>query len=462
MIGRHLLTWAALAALILGAGCSDRDLTGLPIARAPVDSLVFTDGENFGADVYFQAFAGTDAYALSPDSLYAVGDRTSLKVVVPPQDSALGAYAGGVLTATAVRDLVDFNALTFYAKASVSCTLNVAGFGNDNTGTSLHEASRAGVPLTTDWTLVVVPVPSPAKLIAERGLFTFAEGWESLRPQGHEIWFDEIRFAARDDIANPRPFMPSSGKQYFIGSTVRLQGTRTTFDVNGADVVVDHLPGYFDFLSTNPAVAAVTRRGIEIVGVGDATVTAKLDTVAVQGSVTLSGYRPPVAAAQVPAIPAERVISLYSDAYADVPVDSWNTHWRWSTAEDEEYAVAGDNTRMYANLNFVGIEFMTQKIDASAMTHFHMDVYAPAGTNFKIKFVDFPPSLSYGVQTQDLVLDERTAPAFGAGVWSSLEIPLEAFTFQPPSPAPWENIGQLVLSTSDAVLVLVDNVYWHN
>ncbi len=48
-------------------------------------------------------------------------------------------------------------------------------------------------------------------------------------------------------------------------------------------------------------------------------------------------------------------------------------------------------------------------------------------------------------------------PAFAAGGWSSLEIPMANFGFT----VPVDNIGQLVLSSSDAPLVLVDNIYWH-
>ena len=47
-----------------------------------------------------------------------------------------------------------------------------------------------------------------------------------------------------------------------------MTGTHTTFDVDGADVVVDHMPGYFDFHSSDPAVATVDRGEIRIVGRG--------------------------------------------------------------------------------------------------------------------------------------------------------------------------------------------------
>ena len=62
-------------------------------------------------------------------------------------------------------------------------------------------------------------------------------------------------------------------------------------------------------------------------------------------------------------------------------------------------------------------------------------------------------------ETTDLTLDATTTPAFIAGGWSSLDIPLTSFAL--PAVWDWGHIGQIVLSTVDAQLVLVDNIYWH-
>jgi hypothetical protein len=452
---RHLLALTALPILVAGLGCSGRDPTDLSVARAPSNPVVFAEG--YDDDVYFQPFSGTYVHAASLDSVYAYNSQLSLKIDVPPQGSALGAYAGGVLTSVAVRDLTDFNALTFYARSSVNSILNTVGFGNDNTGFSLYDAVRSNVPLTTNWTFVVVPIPAPAKLIAERGLFTFAEGWEAAHPEGHQIWFDDIRYAHLGNITDPRPIMPSLSKQYFVGSTASIQGTYTLFNVDGANIRVDHYPSYFDFASSDPAVATVTGGQIKIVGVGNAVITATMDSIQVAGSVTLSGFEPPTVAPPPPTLPAQNVISMFSDVYRNVPIDSWNPHWQYSTTEDADYVVDGDNTKMYSNLNFVGIVFTTQTIDASGMTHFHLDVFAPAGTNFRVKVVAFNQDNGNSIGEAELTFDASTTPAFVAGEWCSLDIPLADFQLT----ALWDHIGQLVLSTDDARLVLVDNIYWH-
>ncbi len=436
------------------SGCSDRDPAGLPAARAPIDPLVFDDA--FSADVYFQAFQGTDPYVVASDSVFVEQGTKSLKITVPPKGSNLGAYAGGVLTSGAGRDEADFNALTFYARSSIPSTLNVAGFGNDNTGTSRYEAGRSAIPLSTAWTQVVIPIPSPGRLISERGMFTFAEDQEAAHPEGHQVWFDDIRYARLPGIANPRPVMASANKQYFVGATAPMTGTATTFAVDGADVTVNHMPGYFDFLSADPAVAAVEQSAVRVVGTGSAVITATLDGTPVAGFVTVRGYQPPAAPAPRPTLPAADVISLLSDVYPNAPVDSWNPHWNYSTTEDADYSVDGDNTKMYSFLNFVGIDFSSHPVDASAMGAFHIDVYAPEGSNFLVKLVAFNAS-GLLIGQSELRFDAATTPAFRAGAWSSLEIPMANFHFA----VPVDHLRQLVLSTSDAQLVLVDNIYWH-
>ncbi len=457
--------WIALAAMSLLmaiAGCSDRNPTGLEIARAPIDPLVFEDA--LSEDVYFQPFFQTHYTTMELDSVFAFdgfahdGAR-SLKMTIPPLGSALGPFSGGVLTSSGNRDLADFNALTFYARADSNISLNVAGFGNDNTGTSLYEAIRVDIPLTREWTFVVVPVPDPSRLIAERGLFSFAEGVEDQYPLGYAVWFDEIRFAKLGNIEVFRPTMDSGPQQYFVGSTVAVTGTYTVFRLDGAFTFVYHSAGYFDYASSDPAVAAVTGSEIEVIGSGESIISGKLQDVDVFGTINLAAYEPPTVAATPPTLPAASVISMFSDVYSDVPVDTWNTQWGGSNAQVENYVVAGDNTLMYTNLNFVGIEFRNPTIDASAMSHFHLDVYAPAGTDFKVKLVSFPDGGDASVETMDLVLTADTTPAFVAGGWSALEIPLT--DFQLPEGWDWAHIGQMVLSTSNAQLVLVDNVYWH-
>jgi len=460
----HLSLLALSILLVLFSGCSDRNPTDLSVSRGTINPLVFDD--SYDPDVYFQAFAQTHVTAVSPDSTFAYGGYApdgarSLKFNIAPNGSSLGLYTGGVLTSGSGRDMADFNALTFYARSNVNMTLDVAGFGNDNTGESLYEAGIGGISLNPNWTFVVVPIPDSSKLLSERGMLTFAESREMMYPQGYDVWLDEIIYANLDIITNPRPFIPSSDKQYFVGSTINIADTQTTFDVDGTDVVVNHMPGYFDYNSSDPSVAIVNDDGILITGEGETTITAQLNDIAAEGEVAITSFQPPAGIAPSPTHSADSVISLFSSDYTNVTVDSWNPHWNYSTTQNDIYKINGHDNLMYSSLNFVGVEFLTEPVDASEMTHFHADIFAPFGTNFKIKFVTFNENNGFAGQTQELVFDSESTPAFTTGEWVSLDIPLEDFTFQPSSDSPWSRIGQLVFVTDDAQLILMDNLYWH-
>ena len=169
----------------------------------------------------------------------------------------------------------------------------------------------------------------------------------------------------------------------------------------------------------------------------------------------------PNVAAPTPTVPEADVVSMFSDAYTDVPVDRWTTDW--DNTDFADVQVAGNPTKLYTNLVFAGIEATSQPIDASAMTHFHMDVWTPDPTAapavFKIKLVDFGADGAFGGGDDvehEITLDDTTTPAMATGQWASLDIPLADFTGLTTTGA----IAQLIIS-GDPNTVYVDNVYFH-
>jgi len=451
---RHVPT-SMVALLVLAAliGCSERDLSTLPLAPGNNDPLVFDD--TFGAGVDFQAFAGSKTDAVAIDTGQAKAGTASLRVIVPGPGATDGTYAGGAFTSADYRDLTSYDALVFYAKSSVNSTLDVAGLGNDNTGTSLYTAQRSAVPVTTDWTLVVIPIPDPSRLALERGLFFFAEGHEN--NEGFTLWFDEIRFTQVGTITSPRPVLGSQSIETFPGATVTPEETHVTFAVNGEDVEVEHSHHYFDYFSSDESVAETGGGVITAVGGGVATVTAKLDTIDASGAITLNVLAPPETPAPTPALPAGDVIALFSDAYDLVPVDTWRAEWSMSGPQ-EEYAIDGDATKVYTDLVYAGIEFTSTLIDAGDMTHLRLDVWAPEGSVFKVKLVDFGEDGIYNlpIDESELTFHATSTPAFEAGQWSVLDIPLSSFTLDSRT-----HLAQIIISSSDAGTVFLDNVLFH-
>jgi len=451
---RGFIALTAVLAIVAVAGCGRQSITNP--AAANDDPVVFDD--DFGDAVDYQAFLGSQVDAVTMDFQEAYDGPASLKINIPGPEFVDGTYAGGAFTTYNARDLSGYNALTFYAKSSVNSTMDVVGIGNDNTGTSIYDASRTAVPLTTSWAKVIIPIPNSSKLTAERGLFYFAEGHEN--NLGFTVWFDEVKFEQLGTISNPRPYMATMSQSTFVGGTASIDSTRITFDVGRADVTVGHMPAYFDYTSTDDLVATVIDGEILGVGGGSATITAKLDTVDVTGAVTVTVLAAPAGPAAVPTVPEGDVISLFSDAYTDVTVDTWHAPWQYSTGEVTDFDIDGDNVKVYTDLNFAGIEFVSETIDASEMTHFHMDVWAPAGTQFLIKLVDFGADGTWGGAPDaesELTFSAGTTPAFVAGEWSSLEIPMVDFI------GLWtdEHMAQLVISSPDVSTVIVDNIYFH-
>lgn len=446
-----------IVAALAVAGCGRDNLTNP--AQASTDPIVFDD--NFGDGVDYQAFMGSKLDAVQTDFAVAFNGPASLRVTVPGPGAIDGTFAGGAFTTYNARDLSSYNALTFYAKSSMNSTLDIAGLANDNTGNSLYQSSRDAIPLTADWVKVIVPIPNPSRLTDERGLFFFAEGHEN--NAGSDFWMDEVKFEYVEGITNPRPRMDTETQSTFVGGAVEISGTEVTFDLGRDDVVIDCLPACFDYFSDDELVVTVAEGTISAVGSGTAHVTGKLDTVDVSGTVTVNVLGAPAGPAPAPTVPEGDVISLFSDVYDDVPVNTWHAPWTGSTGEVRDFQIEGDNVKVYTDLNFAGIEFVGENvIDAATpgMTHLHLDVWAPSGGLFKVKLVDFGADGAWGGAPDseyELTFNGGTTPPFFSGQWSPLEIPLANFV----GLVSKEHLAQMVISSSDVHTVIVDNVYFH-
>lgn len=164
-------------------------------------------------------------------------------------------------------------------------------------------------------------------------------------------------------------------------------------------------------------------------------------------------------AAPPPTVPAAKVISMFSNAYANVPVDTWRTSWSSVTLED--ITLGGNAAKKYSALDFVGIETATSQIDATAMTHFHTDIWSSDLTTFKIKLVDFGANGVYdGPGAGDDKEHEITVSSPAKDTWVSLDIPLSDFT----GLTTRAHITQLIYvgAPTGNNTVYIDNVYFHN
>ncbi len=161
-------------------------------------------------------------------------------------------------------------------------------------------------------------------------------------------------------------------------------------------------------------------------------------------------------AAPAPTVPASGVISLFSDSYTNVPVDTWKTSWSQANLDDID--ISGNATKKYSSLNFVGIEATSTPINATSMTHFHTDVWSSDFTQFKVKLVDFGANGTFA--GGDDVEHEIVIASPAQETWVSIDIPLSAFT----GLTTRAHIAQLIYvgAPSGNTTVYIDNVYFYN
>ena len=444
-------------------GCQ-RDIEDLEPAAFPTTAEVFIDG--FSAGLNYGAFGGSKVTAFDVDTDVKYKGSASMKFAVPDAGDPQGAYAGGSYFTSVGRDLSGYDALTFWARATKAATIDVVGFGNDFVA-SKYLATLEGVQVNTNWKKYILPIPDPSKLTAERGMFFYSEGPEE--GLGYTFWIDEVKFEKLGTIAHPRPAILNGQDQVFsveTGRQLNIGGLQVTMNLpTGVDQSVKAAPAYFTFSSSNTSVATVSSAGVvTVLDAGTAVITAKLGETDADGSMTLNSVGQlvgPTTPAPTPTVAADKVISLFSNAYNNVNVDTWNTHWQFSTAEDYELQVAGDDVKRYSGLNFVGIEFTSQSINATAMTYFHIDIWTPDPTElpkaFKVLLVDFGANGTFGGGDDASHELSFTRPTLVSEQWVSLDIPLANFT----GLVTKAHLAQLVLS-GDLPNLYIDNVYLYN
>ncbi len=167
--------------------------------------------------------------------------------------------------------------------------------------------------------------------------------------------------------------------------------------------------------------------------------------------------------APTPTVAAAKVISLFSDMYDDVTVDTWSTNW--DNADLANLTIAGNEVKKYSDLTLAGIEFKAEPIDASDMTHLHMDVWKEnPDSSFKIKLVDFGANGVWEANNSDNVeaeLSFNTAgnPSMDGNQWVGLDIPLSDFK----GLTSRGHLAQLIISGAGAGdTVWLDNIYLYS
>lgn len=451
------------AILLLTVWACERDIADLEPATFSTDPNVFIDG--FSGGLNYGAFGGSVPAAFQVDNELTYNQtRASMRFEVPDAGDPLGAYAGGVFLTSVGRDLSGYNVLTFWAKATQAANLDLVGFGNDF-GASTFVTSISGLPVTTNWKKYYIPLPDPSKLTNERGMFYYAEGPENGR--GYTFWIDEVKFEKLGGVAHGQFAILNGEDQVetgFVGVSRNISGISASFNLpNGVDQAVDISPTYLEYVSSDPSIATVDARGLVTVvgGPGTAVITATVGGEPTNGSLTIQSVGN-FQRAPVPTRPASQVISIFSDAYTNVPINYYNGYWQpWQTTVSNDFAVQGDNVLKYEIFNFVGMEFSNPTVNALTMTHFHMDVFFPGpiapGRELRVIIVDFGADGAFGGGNDTRHSTTFTAPVLASQRWIAIDIPFSNM----PNLASRRNLGQIILEGGDGSVLYVDNVYFY-
>ncbi len=466
---------AGLVIVLLSLNSCERDLSDdAVVAGNNTDPTVYIDGFTTGLDYFPYADAFQMAFSNDMDEVFA--GSSSMRFDVPNPSNADGAFAGAIFRTTDTRDLSSYDALTFYAKASQGAVIGQIGFGQNFRG-DRFAASISNLQLDTRWTKYVIPVPDPSKLDALEGLLNFSTAGSG----AFTFWLDEVQYERLGTIAQPRPTIVNGEiveRETFIGSQFTLDGLAVTYNLaNGGDVTVNTAPAYFNFESSNPNVVTVSETGVVNVIAASpidpvtmlpevVTVTATLgtdengDPLQAAGEVrivSLGNFDP----APTPTRDAENVISIFSDAYTDVPVDYYNGFFApFQTTQGGTPPLTINNEQVinYTNLNFVAIgTFLNvSSVDASSMTHIHVDINVQE-TLQSGDYIDF--QLNRNIANNETSAAVRLTNAdLLTNDWASFDIPLTEFS----ALGGLDNIGLYFFISDNTISnILVDNVYFY-
>jgi hypothetical protein len=438
---------------------------------------VFTDTPvGMGSNFYFPYGpdannpVGSKFTAWSVDENVSYKGNASMRFDVPNATDSQGNYAGGILRVDgAGRDLTDFDALTFWAKSSQGVTIGEIGFGEDFYPNK-YITTMTNISIGTAWTKYIIPIPNASKLVQEKGMFRYSAGTQGTNGFGYTFWIDELKFEKLGTILPLQASIMNGAnvtRSTFVGVTSSITGAIATFNMpNGINQSVNISPAFLNFTSSNPSVATVSDIGVVTpIAAGTATITATFNGQPATGSLIINCSGAYVNA-PIPTLSPSNVISIFSDKYTNVPVNYYNGYWQpWQTTLSNDFSVLGDNVLNYTNFNFVGIEFSSPTVNATSMTHIHLDAFIPGpiapGRQLRVLVVDFGANGVFGGGD-----DTRHSTTFSATTstpvvsqnWISIEIPFSAM----PGLLSKSNLAQIILEGGDNSIIYVDNIYFHN
>jgi hypothetical protein len=232
---------------------------------------------------------------------------------------------------------------------------------------------------------------------------------------------------------------------------------------SGLNQTVSAAPSYFTYSSTNPEVARVNETGmVTILDSGTAKVTAILDGVLAEGSISFESLGEFDSAPTPPDRNPSDVISIFSDAYPNVQVDYYNGFFldgfQTTKGGAPPLSIGGGEVINYTELNFVAIGTFLDvpPVNATAMTHLHVDIFVnedlDSGDFIRLLLLN---DVGQNETSGSFTIDDSTLIGNG---WVSLDIPLSDFSGLNDR----SQLGLLFFISDNTISnILVDNIYYY-
>ncbi|MBC8756406.1 hypothetical protein H2O64_17150 [Kordia sp. YSTF-M3] len=477
---------ALLASLVIAMTVScERDISDDAIeATFPNTPDIFTDAPVGLTDEFFTSFdpaVGANTEGFGTDENVAYEGTSSIRIDVPSPSDPDGNFIGGIFKDRGEgRDLSGYDALTFWAKGTLTGSIEV-GFGTDFE-TDTYPVSTV-IQLATGWKKYVIPIPDASKLVQERGMFLFSAGsFDALGNDdfadassfsdniGYTFWIDELRFENLGTVDLLFPFMLNGQDveiDNFTGYTQTIDGLGATFNRgNGQNVSVKAAKAYFDFSSSDTTVATVTDSGdVTVIGAGVATITARIGNEEANGSLEITSTGAFVNAPDPTQAQAD-VTSIYSDSYTGVDGFDPGVFAGSNTQNIAVQSFAGNSHVRYEGIDFIGMGWNgTVNVTGETMVHIDVQLTSAAGSALVMELIDFGPD------DTDNGFGDGSAGGFNVssqliqGQWVGIDIPLSSFTLPTGGGGAGSpnlgNIGYLVFVSSNGASFLIDNIYFY-
>ncbi|HLP65464.1 carbohydrate binding domain-containing protein [Flavobacterium sp.] len=175
---------------------------------------------------------------------------------------------------------------------------------------------------------------------------------------------------------------------------------------------------------------------------------------------------PATAAPTPPARPVDDVKSIFSNAYTPITAMGYtgedNTfNNSWCPGNTTLVSIAGNDTNLVTGLGCEGVTFLNGRFDATAFTHFHLDIWTATATqdkSFNFKFSNWNGTGGEVNAIEYSANNSNILPSTNPGTWISIDLPLSSFL--PINGAGRNDLVQFVI-TSDLGTVYYDNLYLH-